>query len=153
MLLLWNCLWSSLYLDVDIHVLLCDHIPYDLDFLILLCGMYNVCNDLCNHSLLVPTDLTVTTSRLMELFQSVNDPTGFIGGLLGLPESAKVEIQRSFQTASQLKEAYLDAYAHHHPCPSWIKVVKVLQRCHLGQQASEVEDTYVQGMHGVDQLT
>ena len=122
--------------------------------------MYNVCNDLCYHSLLVPTDLTVTTSRLMELFQSVNDPddVGFlshynIGKLLGLPESAIVEIQRSFQTASQRKEAYLDAYAHHHPCPSWMKVVEVLQRCKLGQQAGEVEDTYVQGMHGVDRDT
>ena len=106
-----------------------------------------------------PPDLTVTTNRLMELFQSVDDlviVVGWkqtIGDLLGLPETAILEIQRSFQTASQRKEAYLDAYTHHHPCPSWKKVVVALERCSLYQEASEVEDTYVQGMRGVVRAT
>ena len=98
------------------------------------------------------TDLTITTNRLMELFQSEDDPDDFVE-LLGLPHSAVVEIQRSFQTASQRKEAYLDAYAHQHPCPSWRKVVEVLEWCELDQEASEVENAYVQGMNGVDHDT
>ena len=67
--------------------------------------------------------------------------------LLGLPQSAMKEIRRSYQSNTKRKEAYLDTYAHHHPCPSWKKISVVLNRCRLGQQAHEVDNTYVQGMH------
>ena len=104
--------------------------------------------------LLVRTDLTVTTDRLMELFQSVEDPqrTGWdgrsIGERLGLPQSAIDEIKSSYQSAAQRKEAYLDTYANHHPWPSWRVVVGVLQQCQLHQQSDDVQNTYVQGnMH------
>ena len=44
------------------------------------------------------------------------------------------------------KDAYLDTYVHHHPCPSWKTISEVLRRYNLNQQANEVENTYVQGM-------
>ena len=107
---------------------------------------------MCDHCLLVHTDLTVTTDRLMDLFQSVKDPdsTGFfgddnIGDELGLPQSAIDEIKSSYQSAARRKEAYLDTYANQHPWPSWRKVVDVLQHCSLHQQSDDVENTYVQG--------
>ena len=112
-----------------------------------------MCVVICAITVYFSTDLTITTSRLMELFQSVNDSRTRIGLLLGLSDSKIVEIQRSFRTASQRKEAYFDAYTHHHPCPSWRKVVEVLQRYDLYQEAGEVENTYVEGMHGVDRET
>ena len=91
----------------------------------------------------------------MELFESVKDPDriGYtrlsIGAVLqlGLPQSAVEEIKRSYQSPTQRKEAYLDTYTHQHPCPSWKKVVETLRLCGLDQQADEVENTYVQGMH------
>ena len=70
-----------------------------------------------------------------------------IGELLGLPQSAVEEIWRSYQSNAKRKEAYLDTYAHHHPCPSWKKISKALSWCDLDRQAEEVENTYVQGMH------
>ena len=106
-----------------------------------------------NHCLLVPTDLTLTTDRLTELFQSVEDPDsatygyGSIGEWLGLPESVLGEIRRSYQSKTKRKDAYLDTYTHRHPCPSWKKIRNVLRLCDLHQQANEVENTYVQGMH------
>ena len=116
-------------------------------------------HSLCDHCLLVPTDLTVTTDRLMDLFQSVEDPdragqsiiSSFvyagrsIGELLGLPQSAIDEIKSSYQSAARRKEAYLDTYANQHPWPSWRKVVDVLQECRLRQQSDDVKNTYVQG--------
>ena len=101
--------------------------------------------------MLVHTDLTVTTDRLMDLFQSVEDPdrTGYIGRSigerLGLPQSAIGEIKSSYQSATRRKEAYLDTYANQHPWPSWKKVVSVLQQCRLHQQSNDVKNTYVQG--------
>ena len=114
---------------------------------------------MCDHCLLVHTDLTVTTDRLMDLFQSVEDPdstgqsiiSGFvyagrsIGERLGLPQSAIDEIKSSYQSAARRKEAYLDTYANQHPWPSWRTVVSVLQVCDLDQQSDDVENTYVQG--------
>lgn len=70
-----------------------------------------------------------------------------IGGRLGVPQSALEEIRKSYQSRAKLNEAYLDTYAHHHPCPSWKRISEVLRLCHLYQQADEVENTYVQGMH------
>ena len=100
---------------------------------------------------LVFADLTLTTDRLTELFQTVEDP-GRVGGIdigefLGLPKSALEEIRRSYQSWAKRKEAYLDTYAHHHPCPSWKKINEVLRQCYLYQQAEEVKNTYVEGMH------
>ena len=125
---------------------------------------------ICYHCLriLVPTDLTLTTNRLVELFQSVEEPqseeeplhrqdslsslspfytTDDIGKDLGLPESALEETKKSYHSWAKRKEAYLDMYIHHHPCPSWKRISKLLERYSLEQQASEVEGTYVQGMH------
>ena len=99
------------------------------------------------------TDLTLTTDRLTELFQSVEDPDKVgsyqenIGKFLGLPESALEEIKKSYQNKAKRKEAYLDTYTHYHPCPSWKKISEVLRVCRLRQQANEVENTYVQGIH------
>ena len=70
-----------------------------------------------------------------------------IGDWLGLPQSALEEIRSSFQGATKRKDAYLDTYSHHHPCPSWRKVAHVLRQCRLDKLAVEVEDTYVKGMH------
>ena len=70
-----------------------------------------------------------------------------MGGFLGLPESTLAEIKRSYQSKAKRKEAYLDTYIHRHPCPSWKKISELLKEYSLEQQASEVEDTYIQGMH------
>ena len=69
-----------------------------------------------------------------------------IGRMLGLPQSALEEIRSSFQSATERKDAYLDTYSHHHPCPSWREVADVLKPCDLYQEAREVKDTYVKGM-------
>ena len=106
---------------------------------------------MCDHCLLVHTDLTVTTDRLMDLFQSVKNPDSVyglsIGERLGLPQSAIGEIKSSYQSAARRKEAYLDTYANQHPWPSWRTVVIVLQWCNLDQQSDDVKKTYVQGEH------
>ena len=117
--------------------------------------LHNVHGNLHNDCLLVHTDLTLTTDRLMELFESVKDPDRprrswrprSIGALLGFPQSAIEEIKRSYQSPTQRKEAYLDTYTHRYPCPTWKKVAETLRGCYLNQQADEVENTYVQGMH------
>ena len=111
------------------------------------------------HCLLVPTDLTLTTDKLTELFQSVTNPDRLvtvrsdgsmiygISGSLDLPESTLAEIKRSYQSKAKRKEAYLDTYIHRHPCPSWKKISELLKEYSLEQQASEVGDTYIHGMH------
>ena len=117
--------------------------------------LHNIHGNLHNHCLLVPTDLTLTTDRLTELFQSVEDPDrviyGYrsrsIGERLGLPQSVLGEIRRNYQSSTKRKDAYLDTYSHRHPCPTWKKISEVLRLCDLYQQADEVENTYVQGMH------
>ena len=115
--------------------------------------LHNIHGNLHNHCLLVPTDLTLTTDRLTESFQSVGDPdrVGFfgnsIGEELGLPKSVLEEIMRSYQSKTKRKDAYLDTYTHRHPCPSWKKISEALRDCDLDRQAYEVKNTYVQGMH------
>ena len=105
------------------------------------------------HCLLVLADLTLTTDRLTELFQSAMDPHRQrfqvigIGEFLGLSKFALAEIKRSYQSWAKRNEAYLDTYIHHHPCPSWKKISELLKKYYLKQQAGEVEDTYIQGMH------
>ena len=115
------------------------------------------------HCLLVPADLTLTTDKLTELFQSVRDPDHRpilsrsldfgIGGFLGLPESALAEIRICYQSNAKRKEAYLDTYVHRHPCPSWKKICELLKKYFLIQEAYEVEDTYIQGMHLIQILS
>ena len=100
-------------------------------------------------TILVPTDLTITTNRLMKLFQSVEGSenvggTG-IGYWLGLPESALQEIKTNFRSTTLQKEAYLDTYTHCHPSPCWKKIKICLQKCRLYQEANAVEKTYIQG--------
>ena len=109
------------------------------------------------HCLLIPTDLTLTTDKLTELFQSVEDPDEYLlvdldggrdeiigfGKFFGLPES---EIEKKYQSTAEQKEAELVAYIHRHPCPSWKKIHELLRQCLLKQQADEVEDTYIQGI-------
>ena len=72
-----------------------------------------------------------------------------IGGSLGLPESALVEIRKRYQSNAKRKEAYLDTYVHYHPCPCWKAIHEVLRKFSLRQEAEEVEVTYVQGVHAV----
>ena len=114
----------------------------------------------CYHHLLT-ADLTLTTDRLTELFQSVADPdtrqfmrsdrywVSGIGEFLGLPESAFADIKNRYLSKAKRKEAYLDTYVHYHPCPSWKVIHDLLGNCYLYQQAEEVEITYVQGMHAL----
>ena len=115
--------------------------------------IYNEYGNLHIHCLLVFADLTLTTDRLMELFQSVEDPDNAgmydisIGESLGLSQSTLEEIRRSYQSNTKCKEAYLDTYAQRYPWPSWKRISEVLWNCGLNQQAKEVENTYVQGMH------
>ena len=66
-----------------------------------------------------------------------------IGQLLGLPQSALEEIKRSYQSSTERKEAYLDTYTHHHPCPSWKRVVNALWNCNLNRQVDDVMVTYM----------
>ena len=79
----------------------------------------------------------------------MKDPDNAIYGVgigeLFLPESTVDQIKSSYQSATQRKDAYLDAYTHRHPCPSWKKVAEVLRTCSLYQQVKEVENTYLKG--------
>ena len=91
-----------------------------------------------NHHTLISTDLTITTERLTVLFQSLDNPDRLlipmailvhsIGKQLYLPQSAIEDIRKSYQSEAKRKEAYLDTYAHHHPCPSWRRIGEVLRR-------------------------
>ena len=106
-----------------------------------------ICIFTCSH---MQTSLSPLI-RLTELFQSVEDPdragrfNESIANYLGLPRSALEEIRGNYQSTTKRKEAYLDTYTHHHPCPSWKKISVALRQCRLYQHANEVEDTYVQG--------
>ena len=97
--------------------------------------------------MIVYTDLTITTEKLMELFAPVDpkkvDVLG--GGGLGLPQSEIDRIPKDYQSPTQRKEAYLDLYVHQHPCPTWRRVARVLRQVNLHQQADLVENTYVKG--------
>ena len=86
----------------------------------------------------------------MELFAPL-DPENVdkLGGrgYLGLQQSEIDKIQRSYQSPTQRKEAYLDLYVYQHPCPSWREVSRLLhsRSFKLLQQADLVENTYVKG--------
>ena len=99
--------------------------------------------------MIVFADLTITTEKLMELFAPL-DPKNVdkLGERyrLGLPQSEIDKIQRSYQSPTQRKEAYLDLYVHQHPCPSWRDVARILRyKFELPQQADLVVNTYVKG--------
>ena len=102
----------------------------------------------------VNTDLTIITEKLVGLFATMDDImyVGFGGGLpplreldelLDLPESKVAEMQRNLHSPSQRVEAYLDLYATSHPCPSWRQVSEALRYVGLYHQADTVESTYV----------
>ena len=94
----------------------------------------------------VNTDLTITTEKLVELFEALSDDDSDVPGfLLELPQSKIDEIKRNYHSPSQRREAYLDLYATDHPCPSWRAVAKTLFGVGLPYQADVVESTYVQG--------
>lgn len=101
----------------------------------------------------------------MELFRSVVDrdeslqrcqrkhhrsgATAFldIGLRFGLPQSKIDDIRKNYESPIQRKEAFLKAYTHSSPCPTWGRVVEVLRSCRgLDQQVALVENTYIQGM-------
>ena len=95
----------------------------------------------------VCTDLTITTDKLMDLFESVYP--GKVDALwrcLDLPQSERDKIMKNYRSPTQRIEAYLDLYVHQHPCPSWRQIAAVLRyRFSLAQQADLVENTYVKG--------
>ena len=94
----------------------------------------------------VNTDLTITTEKLVELFEAKNDiDLNVLGIWLELPRSKSDEIKRNYHSPSQRREAYLDLYATDHPCPNWRQVTGALRRVLLRHQAGVVMSTYVQG--------
>ena len=105
----------------------------------------------------VNTDLTMTTEKLVGLFETMDDMYVGLGGgltplreldeLLDLPESKVAEMQRNLHVHSPFRrmEAYLDLYATGHPCPSWRQVSEALHYVGCYHQADTVESTYVQG--------
>ena len=105
-----------------------------------------------NHVIIVHTDLTITTEKLMELFapldpEKVDELGGGEMNYLGLPQSEIDRIRKDYQSPTQRKEAYLDLYVHQHPCPTWGQVAGILSVPWIGlpNQADWVENTYVKG--------
>ena len=98
--------------------------------------------------MIVYTDLTITTEKLMKLFAPMDpEKIDWLGGedCLGLPQSEIDRIQKDYQSPTQRKEAYLDLYVHQHPYPTWRQVAVVLYQAALRQQADLVKNTYVKG--------
>ena len=94
------------------------------------------------------TDLTITTDKLKELFELLVDPEKIdeLGERLGLPQSERDNIQKNYHSPSQRREAYLDLYVHHHPCPRWSLIALLLRHTYgFRRQTHFVEDTYVRG--------
>ena len=92
------------------------------------------------------TDLSLTTERLVELFATMDDGrVDFMGDYLDTPTSKRGEFQMTYQNLSQRKEAYLDDYVHNHPAPSWTQIARTFHGCGLPQQATVVENTYIEG--------
>ena len=99
-----------------------------------------------HYKLFPDTDLTLTTERLVELFPSMDDMiVDFMCPYLDIPSSKIQEFRMTYQNPAQRKEAYLDYYVHNHPLASWTKIAETLHGCGLLQQATVVEDTYIQG--------
>ena len=91
-------------------------------------------------------DLTITVEKLLELLEVVGDDED-IGDWLDAPRSKVAEIEANYDSHLRRREAYLDAYANHHPCPSWKQVAVSFRSIGLFHQADEVESTYVQGVY------
>lgn len=86
----------------------------------------------------------------MELFVSLDpDMVDKLGGkqYLSLSQFEIDRIEKSYQSSTQRKEAYLDLYVHQHPCPTWMEIVGVLRWFNLHQPADLVENTYVKGKY------
>jgi hypothetical protein len=81
----------------------------------------------------------------LEFIEIVGDED--IGNWLNLPESKVDEIKTNYDSRFRRREAYLDLYVTHHPCPSWKHVARSLRSIRLFRQADEVESTYVQGTY------
>ena len=97
-------------------------------------------------SMLLDTDLTLTTERLVKLFASMsNKYVDRVRYSLDTPSSKKEEFEMNYQNPTRRKEAYLDYYAHNHPAASWTKIAGALRWCELPKQAAMVENTYIQG--------
>ena len=93
------------------------------------------------------TDLTITTEKLMDLFESANpEKVDVLGKCLDLPQPEIDKIMKNYRSPTPRREAYLDMYVHRHPCPNWYKIVSVLRdEFSLNQQAELVNNTYVKG--------
>ena len=68
-----------------------------------------------------------------------------MGDDLDTPSSKGGEFKMTYQNLVQRKEAYLDYYVHNHPTASWTKIAETLREYLLPQQATVVENTYIQG--------
>ena len=99
--------------------------------------------DFIHLQLAINADLTITVEKLLELIEIMDDED--IGNWLNLPESKVDELKTNYDSPFRRREAYLDLYATHHPCPSWKHVASSLRSILLFRQADEVESTYVQG--------
>ena len=135
-MLLGSCQWNTMYQLL----------------LLLLCTCWLFAIWVINVVVVINTDLTITTEKLVELFATMDDcgllPVPLSWELdyqLGLPHSKVAEMERNLRGPSQRREAYLDLYATGHPCPSWRRVAKVLRGVELPHHAARVESTYVQG--------
>ena len=73
----------------------------------------------------------------------MGDPNA--GNWLDLPESKVDEIKTNYDSRFWRREAYLDLYATHHPCPSWKHIAESLRSIYLFLEADVVESTYIQG--------
>ena len=102
----------------------------------------------CILVLCLCADPTITADKLKQLTEPLVDPkmVDRLGERLGLPHSDRVKIQVNYHSPTQRKEAYLDQYVHHHPCPSWTDIAHRLSYFDLAEQADLVNNTYVKGM-------
>ena len=85
---------------------------------------------------------------MLELIEILGDIE--VGNWLELPESKVDEIKTNYNSPFRRREAYLDLYATHHPCPNWKHVARSLRKIRLFRQADEVESTYIQGTYTHD---
>ena len=95
----------------------------------------------------IHVDLTLTTERLVELFEPIGG--GYVdrvGVFLAIPSSKIENFKRNYRNPAQRKEAYFDYYVHNHPTASWVKISETLRSYSLPRQAAMVENTYIQGI-------
>ena len=91
----------------------------------------------------------------MELFASMDDDwADDMGVYLGTLWSKAEEFKMNYKNPARRKEAYLDYYVHNNPLASWTEIADTLNTYDLPQQASVVENTYIQGMYfGITKLS